>query len=72
MVEIYQNQGEYKSKELSKEFVTFLASVLNDFPDVYFDLISGVRLDPLLEFIQIDNKDFHIVNLHAKLLNSIG
>jgi hypothetical protein len=40
----------------------FLSSILYDFNEVYFDLISGVRLDTLLDFINIDNKDYKIID----------
>jgi hypothetical protein len=71
MIEIYQLQKEM-SKILSEAFMKFLSVILGDFNDVYFKIISGVRLNPLLEFILIDQKDYNIVNTYANFLNAIG
>ena len=72
MIDNYEEQQEYRSKILGIEFMTFLSTLLQDFEEIYFTMISGVRLDPLLEFINIDNKDCNIVNAYSKFLNSVG
>ncbi len=60
------------SKILSEAFIIFLSVILGDFNDVYFQIISGVRLDPLLDYILIDQKDYNIVNTYANFLNAVG
>jgi hypothetical protein len=50
----------------------FLSNILREYVEIYFDYISGVRLDVLLEFAKIDNKDFNIINNFAKFLNAVG
>lgn len=51
----------------------FLATMLLDFPDVYFDMISGVRLEPLLKFMnELNKNDFNIVHAYSKFLNAVA
>ena len=61
------------SKTLAIEFLNFLSSMILDFNDIYFDMISGVRLDPLLQFVGESNKsDFNIVQAFSKFINAVG
>ena len=50
----------------------FLSNILYDFNEIYFENISGVRLDSLLEFINIDNKDFNIIDNYTKFIAAVG
>ncbi len=70
---ILQEDGTLSSKLLAIEFLNFLSSLMLDFNDIYFDMISGVRLDPLLQFVGESNKsDFNIVQAYAKFINATG
>lgn len=61
------------SKLLGVEFLNFLSAIMLDFNDIYFEMISGVRLDPLLQFVGDSNKgDFNIVQAFAKFINATG
>lgn len=61
------------SKQLAIEFMTFLSNMLVDFTDIYFDMISGVRLEPLLHFIIGSGKDdYQIITAYSKFVNSVG
>ena len=44
-----------------------------DFNEIYFEMISGVRIDPILQFWNEKTKeDFDKVFAFTKFLNSIG
>lgn len=72
MLERYEEQGTDKSKIFTIEFFAFLTGLLTDFNSIYFKYISGLRLDALLSFIDINKKDYEIVSSYAKFLNVVG
>ena len=57
MIETYQtnilssDSSYLQSKTVAIEFMNFLSTLLLDFNDIYFEMISGVRLEPLLAFV---------------------
>ena len=58
---------------MSIEFIKFIANLMYDNPDIYFNSISKEgKLDILLKIVALDPKDFNVVNNYAKLLNAIG
>ncbi|CDW88085.1 c2 domain-containing protein [Stylonychia lemnae] len=78
MIEHYQTNilradGTLSQKTLALEFMSFITTIQLDFNEIYFDMISGVRLDPLLAFMSQSNEtDFNIVLAYSKFLNSIS
>jgi hypothetical protein len=47
-------------------------NLLPDFTEIYEDNLRGHYMDSILDYINIDPKDFEVVNNFAKLLNAIG
>ena len=61
-----------KSVTYTLEFLAFLGTQLADFPELYFQALSGANLDPILsQTLNIDRKNTHIVLAHAKFLDSL-
>ena len=69
--ELFENFCD-KSKMLSIKILTFITYMISDIFSLYFENLSGVRLDNLIGYVHKgDNiKDTEIVAAHAKLINS--
>ena len=58
----------HTSKLISLKILSFITFIINDIQDLYFQNLSGVRLDPLLEYASLtdDNKaDTEILLAHC-------
>merc|ERR1719329_641683 len=71
-IEVFQEF--YKeSKFLSCKILTFITYMIYDISQLYFENLSGVRLEPLLEYVNHSpdsSKDSEIVACHSKFVNA--
>ena len=61
------------SKLFATQILNFVTFMIYDLPRLYFDNISGLRLDPLINFQGSSEKrrgDADIVRAHTKLVNA--
>jgi len=77
MLEHYETNiikdGEITSKTIAVEFLNFISTIMLDFTEIYFEMISGVRIDPILQFWNEKTKDdFDKVFAFTKFLNAVG
>ena len=72
IVDIFEKQHK-ESKLLSTKILNFVTFMIYDLGRLYFDNISGVRLDALIGYVnhsQSSKKDSDIVTCHSKLVNA--
>lgn len=72
ILEVFQ-AFQKESKFLSCKILTFVTYMIYDISQLYFDNLSGVRLEPLLEYVNHSSessKDSEIVACHGKFVNA--
>jgi hypothetical protein len=63
-----------RSRLLSLKILSFLTFIINDIQDLYFEFLSGVRLDPFLEYATSSDEnraDSEILRAHCQFVNSV-
>ena len=63
-----------ESRLVSIKILSFVTFMINDLPRLFFDNLSGVRMNTMLNYINSsegNRKDSEIVASHSKFVNSV-
>lgn len=72
LIEAYLQRSVGRSATFTVEFLGFLGSQLQEFPELYFKALSGVNLDPVLRLtIETDPNNSIVVTAYSRFLDSL-
>lgn len=72
IIEIFEQKGK-TSRQLATKTLQFVTYMIYDLPELYFSALSGVRLTPLIEHVNLspeNRADAELIAHHSKLMNA--